>query len=209
MHSFFIGSVAKYALTTDTFFMFTGIIQKIGTVKKKSEKSLMFQGFFNGLKVGSSIAVNGTCLTITKIDGDKFSSYLMQETLEVTTLGGLKEGGHVNLEPPMRADSFVEGHFVQGHVDTIGKITSIKNMVYKIEYGKKWNKFAVRKGSIAIDGVSLTVSKKGDGFICVSIIPHTFKNTIFHIYKAGANVNIEFDIIGKYILNQSNSRHCE
>ncbi len=185
--------------------MFTGIIQKTGFIKAKTDSTLTIQAPFRNLKKGASIAVNGVCLTIAKKTQGCVSMNVVPETLRITTLGMLTKGDRVNLELPLKAGAFLDGHIVQGHIDTVGKIKTItqngENKIYRIVIPQHWNTHIVQKGSIAVDGVSLTISKQGKNFFEAAIIPYTFEHTLFQKYTKGALVNIEFDIIGKYILN--------
>lgn len=184
--------------------MFTGIIQKTGFIKAKTNNTFTIQTPFKSLKKDASIAVNGVCLTVTKNTQGSLSMNVIPETLRVTTLGMLKKGDRVNLEFPVKAGAFLDGHIVQGHVDTIGKIQAITrtgdDRIYRIALPQNWNTHIVQKGSIAVDGVSLTISKEGEDFFEVAIIPYTFEHTIFHTYTKETPVNIEFDVMGKYIL---------
>ncbi|KKT35817.1 MAG: Riboflavin synthase, alpha subunit [Parcubacteria group bacterium GW2011_GWA2_44_12] len=193
--------------------MFTGIIQKTGIIKAKTGKALTIQTPFKSLKKSMSIAINGVCLTITKNAGGCVSMNVIPETLRVTTLGNLQKGSKVNLELPLRYNEFVGGHIVQGHIDTTGKIQEItqagNDTIYRIEVSQNWNTHIVQKGSIAVDGVSLTVSKAGNNFFEVAITPYTFEHTLFQKYTKGTLVNIEFDVMGKYILNYAQKFYAQ
>lgn len=190
--------------------MFTGIIEEMGKVEQFEERpnlavlTLQVNTISPGTKLGESIAVNGVCLSVVKKVGKKLSFDLMKETLASTTLGHIKPGTRVNLERAMRADSRFGGHFVTGHVDGIGRIDKIiqsKNYVeFQITVPKQLMKFIVPKGSVCVDGISLTVGKvKGNQF-SVYLIPVTLKVTTFGLKEKGDRVNIETDILARYIL---------
>ena len=189
--------------------MFTGIIEEIGEIAaiKRGAKSceLHIKGnvIFSDLKIGDSVAVNGVCLTVTSFSGKVFTADVMNETFSRSSLGSLKTGSHVNLERAMSANGRFGGHIVSGHIDGAGKITNIKkdgNAVwYKISADENIIKYTVEKGSIAIDGISLTVARVERDNFSVSIIPHTSEKTILSEKKTGDTVNLENDIIGKYV----------
>ncbi len=189
--------------------MFTGIIEEIGTVRsvKKGAKSACLtidaNVVFSDLKIGDSVATNGVCLTVTNINGKQFMADVMNETLSRSSLGELKSGSHVNLERAMLSNGRFGGHIVSGHIDGTGKIMSIKKddiaVWYTIKTDSKIMKYIIEKGSITIDGISLTVAKINRDDFSVSIIPHTSKETILSEKKIGSVVNLENDIVGKYI----------
>ncbi len=190
--------------------MFTGIIEEVGKIDRISRGSrsarlrISCKDVTEGTKVGDSIAVNGVCLTATAVDGSGFEADVMDETVARTSLATLKAGSSVNLERAMLANGRFGGHIVAGHVDCIGKITSIKKeemaVVYEIEVTSDAHmRYIVEKGSIAIDGISLTVASVGEKSFTVSIIPHTISNTTLADKKSGEIVNLETDIIGKYV----------
>lgn len=188
--------------------MFTGIVEEIGTVKKiargqKAYLEIQADKIFSDIHIGDSIAVNGVCLTVTSFSGKVFTADVMNETFSRSSLGSLKTGSHVNLERAMSANGRFGGHIVSGHIDGTGKITNIKkdgNAVwYKISADENIIKYTVEKGSIAIDGISLTVARVERDNFSVSIIPHTSEETILSEKKAGDTVNLENDIIGKYV----------
>lgn len=188
--------------------MFTGIVEEIGTVKKiargqKAYLEIQADKIFSDIHIGDSIAVNGVCLTVTGFSGKIFTADVMNETFSRSSLGSLKTGSHVNLERAMSANGRFGGHIVSGHIDGTGKITNIKkdgNAVwYKISADENIIKYTVEKGSIAIDGISLTVAKVEKDNFSVSIIPHTLEETILSEKKTGDTVNLENDIIGKYV----------
>lgn len=189
--------------------MFTGIIEELGTVisLKRGSKSaiLTLKGnkIFEDLKLGDSVAVNGVCLTATHISGDIFQADVMNETFHRSSLGELKKGDVVNLERAMAANGRFGGHIVAGHVDDVGKLVDIRqddNAVwFTIKASKKILKYCIEKGSITLDGISLTIAKLTDDTLSVSMIPHTIKNTNFGYKKTGDLVNLENDMVGKYI----------
>jgi len=188
--------------------VFTGIIEEIGTVKKisrgqKSYIEIQADKILSDIHIGDSIAVNGVCLTVTDFSGKIFTADVMNETFNRSSLGSLKNGSHVNLERAMSANGRFGGHIVSGHIDGTGRIINIRkdgNAVwYKIEAPENIIKYAVEKGSIAIDGISLTVAGVEKNDFSVSIIPHTREQTILSEKKSGDYVNLENDIIGKYV----------
>lgn len=192
--------------------MFTGIIKskgKIVSVKgEKNQKELSLESFkdiFKDEGIGSSIAVDGICLTITNLKGRKASFDLMNETVKLTNLKNAKTGNEVNLEPSLKFGDSLDGHLVQGHIDTTGEVLSFSKgktqSILRIKCHQKFKKFLVIKGSIAINGVSLTISNLKENFFKVSLVAHTLKNTNLSNLKKGSIVNIEFDMIAKYIRN--------
>ncbi len=189
--------------------MFTGIIQDTGTVRKltrKGEDALLevtTELPLEDVKVGDSIAVSGGCLTVTTLGKKSFTFDVSAETLSKTTLGKLKAGDRVNLEKALRMSDFLGGHLVLGHVDCAGRIVERSSRAGSIVFGitlePGLSKYVVAKGSIAVDGISLTVNScEGDRFY-VNIIPHTAEKTTLAGKKAGDFVNIETDILGKYV----------
>ncbi|HEY3333407.1 MAG TPA: riboflavin synthase [Capsulimonadaceae bacterium] len=189
--------------------MFTGIIEAIGTVEniERAEEharlTVSAPEILTGVKLGDSIAVNGTCLTVVEISDNGVSFDAVYETMRKTALGHLATGDPVNLERSMLADGRFGGHIVQGHVDATGSIASIRQvensyMVY-VDVPRDMMRYIVRKGSIAVDGISLTVVDAEDRTFSVSIIPHTWEATNLSSKRAGDPVNIETDIIGKYV----------
>lgn len=189
--------------------MFTGIIEEIGivkTVQRSGNNSFIrveAKKILSDIHLGDSIAVNGVCLTVTKADGSIFQADVMNETLNRSSLGNLRTGSTVNLERAMPAYGRFGGHIVSGHIDGTGKIINIKNdgiaVWYTIEADNNIMRYIVEKGSIAIDGISLTVAKTDKNNFSVSIIPHTAVQTVLSSKKVGDIVNLENDIIGKYV----------
>ncbi len=189
--------------------MFTGIIEETGIVKtvQRSGNSsfirIQADKVLEDTRIGDSIAVNGVCLTVTAIDGGIFQADVMNETLARSSLGGLGSGGRVNLERAMAAGGRFGGHIVSGHIDGTGTITAVERdgiaVWYTISAEAGILRYIVEKGSVAIDGISLTVAKVTETDFSVSVIPHTAANTILPTKKAGDRVNLENDIIGKYV----------
>lgn len=189
--------------------MFTGIVEEVGTVRSvlsaghSGEIAIQADKVLEGTRVGDSIAVNGVCLTVTKLSSNGFTADVMPETLRRTNLGGLKNGSRVDLERAMAADGRFGGHIVSGHIDGTGTIVSMKreeNAVWvRIETSPEILGLIIEKGSITIDGISLTVAALGNSYFEVSIIPHTASETILLSQKAGDIVNLENDILGKYV----------
>jgi riboflavin synthase len=189
--------------------MFTGIIEEVGRIVSMEDsgdfRTLQVQAgpILDGIKAGASIAVNGVCLTVRTFNSGSFTADLSRETLERTSLNALRAGTTVNLERPMRADGRFGGHIVQGHVDGVGKIRSFDregdNWNLEVEFPQDAARYIVHKGSIAIDGISLTVASLKTPVLEVAIIPHTFENTNLRHARAGDTVNLEFDVIAKYV----------
>lgn len=189
--------------------MFTGIVEEKGIIKSisrgRNSSRLEIEGniIFNQIQLGDSVAVNGVCLTVCNFSGKTFEADVMGETLSRSSLGELKQGSKVNLERAMAADGRFGGHIVSGHIDGIGTIVSMEPdeiaTWVKISTKSEIMKYIVEKGSIAIDGVSLTVAKVGIDNFQVSLIPHTGKETTLLSKKTGDIVNLENDIIGKYV----------
>lgn len=189
--------------------MFTGIIEEIGVVKsirmgaQSAVITIQAKKVMEDIHVGDSIAANGVCLTVTSFDKNSYSVDVMHETLRRTNLGTLKSGSRVNLERAMAADGRFGGHIVAGHVDDPGIITSMEkddNAIWiTIQTTPSVLKYIVEKGSITIDGISLTVAKVDDKSFAVSVIPHTGANTTLLEKKPGDTVNLETDMVGKYV----------
>ena len=189
--------------------MFTGLVEEIGTLVEKRKTGLGLRLKINSgltlqdLQLGSSIAVNGVCLTVVERDKKTFSVDTIEETLKKTNLGFLELNDRVNLERPLKTNDRLGGHFVLGHVDTVGKITNIKALsnshLVTISFPKQYSKYLIHVGSVAIDGVSMTVAILDDHSFSVGVIPHTWQNTIFSLKKIGSPVNLEFDVLGKYV----------
>jgi riboflavin synthase len=188
--------------------MFTGIIESRGVVKSiNSNKSnidlIIISDLVDELKVDQSISHNGVCLTVVNIDKNAYTVTAIKETLEKTNLGELRLGDQINLERCLRVGDRLDGHFVQGHVDQIATCTNVVNesgsWVFTFEYSPLNNNITIEKGSITVNGVSLTVINSKESKFSVAIIPYTFANTNFNTFKPGTLVNLEFDVFGKYI----------
>ena len=189
--------------------MFTGIIEEVGTVSRVQRSGsssfieIQAKKVLEDIHLGDSIAVNGVCLTVTHFDSSIFRADVMNETLSRSLLGSLTTGSPVNLERAMAANGRFGGHIVSGHIDGTGTVTDIRNdgiaVWYTVSAAPELLHYIVEKGSIAIDGISLTVAKVTDTSFSVSIIPHTAAQTILGTKKAGDTVNLENDIIGKYV----------
>lgn len=189
--------------------MFTGIIEHLASVKNLSLKAgggelfLDFSGFYNDLTLGESIAINGTCLTIREISGKVVSFDVSGETLKKTTLGKFRSSENVNIERALRVGDRLGGHFVTGHVDGIGTVKGKKQstdqctMSFSVE--KRLADMMIEKGSVAIDGISLTIVDLADGAFSVALIPYTLTSTTLGFKKVGDPVNIEIDMMGKWI----------
>ena len=195
--------------------MFTGIVEGIGKImeirdntKNRSAIKMTVDLGKNskGLKLGQSVALNGVCLTVTKINDSKCDFEMIEETTKKTDLGNLRVGGIVNIERSLKVGERLEGHFVLGHVDGVGIIKKIekkpKEVQFWFEVPKNLARFIVQKGSIAIDGISLTVVDVKKNLASVCLIPHTVEVTNFSTRKVGDKINIETDILGKYLLKQ-------
>lgn len=188
--------------------MFTGIVEQIGSVLDVAEQAegrrlvLSGQGLVD-VPVGASIAVNGVCLTAVKVEDEKVTVDVIPETLNRTNLGEVGAGGRVNLERPMRADGRFDGHIVQGHVDGVGVVSAINHddggTLMTVEAPVDLMGFIVEKGSITVDGVSLTVAAMTERSFSVALIPHTLEFTTLGLRKPGDTVNLENDVIAKYV----------
>jgi len=188
--------------------MFTGIIESLGKVERIVEDQtnkhfLISSPISNELGIDQSVAHSGVCLTVTKVDAGKHWVTAVDETLKKSSLGRLKEGSVINLERCMVANGRFDGHIVQGHVDQVGICTHVQEVegswLFDFEYDPSAGNITVEKGSISIDGVSLTCFNSTTNGFRVTIIPYTFQHTTFGTLKAGNPVNLEFDIIGKYV----------
>ena len=186
--------------------MFTGLVADLGTVAEVDASEAGVRLTVRSaleLSEGDSVAVNGVCLTATSLPDGAFTADVMQETLRRSSLGALEEGSKVNLELPLRADDRLGGHFVQGHVDGLGTIWEVReegfSHVVTIGAPPEILRYVIEKGSIAVDGVSLTVSGLGDDWLQVSLIPETLERTTLGEATTGATVNLEVDVLAKYI----------
>ena len=188
--------------------MFTGIIEQIGeVVKLRKDKSNLHitikAGFTSELQIDQSIAHNGACLTVVDINDSEYTVTAIQETLDKTNLNDIEEGNQVNLERCMQMNGRIDGHIVQGHVDQVGICEKVEEVdgswMYTFSYSPSEGNVTVEKGSITINGTSLTVVDSEEGRFSVAIIPYTYEHTNFHTFQVGTRVNLEFDILGKYV----------
>ena len=193
--------------------MFTGIIETLGKVVNITEDGTNIHftiqsEFTHELKIDQSVAHNGVCLTVVAIDNDKYIVTAIQETLEKTSLRNLTVNSIVNLERGMKLGDRLDGHIVQGHVDQTGKCIAIKeengSWVFTFQYDNLLGNVTIEKGSITVNGTSLTVVNSKNNEFSVAIIPYTFENTIFKDMKIGDVINLEFDVIGKYVARLQN-----
>lgn len=180
--------------------MFTGIIEETGVISEFAGGKIRVKcsKVLEETHIGESIAVNGVCLTVVDIGNDYFSANISSETLKTTML---KSGMHVNLERALKLSGRLGGHIVTGHIDTVGKLEKDINSLSEIQirFDKSFGKYVVRKGSIAINGISLTTADCGEDFVTIALIPQTLNTTCLRYLKKGDNVNIEFDILSKYV----------
>ncbi len=185
--------------------MFTGIIEEVGTVGRAGRKLHVKCGVVTeGSSPGSSIAVNGVCLTAVAIDRDGFWCDLSPETLDRSNLGSLGEGSRVNLERPAAVGDRLSGHIVQGHVDGTAEFASLGplpdgNWWLEVRMPAELDRYLIHKGSVTLDGVSLTIAGIKNDVVSVAIIPHTYEHTILSAYRPGTKINVEVDLIGKYV----------
>jgi riboflavin synthase len=195
--------------------MFTGIIEKIGLVESISDindgKIVTYKSILSSeLEIDDSISIDGVCQTVIARDNELFTTQLVEETLRKTNFGGLKTGNKVNLERSMTMQQRLDGHIVQGHVDTVGIVSGIDQeatgWLFTISFDEQFNDHIVGRGSIAINGISLTVAREIKNGFVVAIIPYTYEHTNMHTLLVGSTVNLEFDILGKYVLKYLKSR---
>ncbi len=186
--------------------MFTGLIRSLGTVGSFTSGNLVInvdRGFLTGMKTGDSVAVNGTCLSITSMTESSFTVFVSEETKKLTTVSILGQGSTVNLETPMRLGDMLHGHLVQGHVDGIGMVEEFhrsgQGWILKVKYPKELDAYIVHKGSIAVNGISLTVAKKYSLVFEVAIIPETVDRTSLKTIRKNDKVNLETDMVAKYV----------
>lgn len=196
--------------------MFTGIIEDLGIIEKLNRDGGNLQitvhtSITNELKIDQSVAHNGVCLTVVGITGDTYTVTAIQETLDKTNLGLLKEKESVNIERAMKLGDRLDGHIVQGHVDQtatcVDIITEDGSWVFTFEYDKDLNNITIEKGSITVNGVSLTVINSQVNRFSVAIIPYTFNHTTFKTLHVGDTINLEFDVIGKYVKRLNDLRN--
>ncbi len=188
--------------------MFTGLIQDIGTVESLDRSAAgarlrIATSLAAEIEPGDSVAVNGACLTATTLDGNGFETEAMNQTLEVTSLGGLEVGARVNLELAMKASDRLGGHIVQGHVDGVGEVASIEEDGFakrlRVALAPELLRYAIEKGSVTLDGVSLTIADLGESWLSVSLIPETLERTTLGDAAPGRKLNVECDVIAKHV----------
>lgn len=195
--------------------MFTGLVEEIGVISsiQNINNALYINVTANkiikGLKIGDSIAINGACQTVIDLKGNELKVYASNETVNVTNFLSYKKGSFVNLERPLKLDARLDGHIVSGHIDTTAKIYAIRQIAetreFEFEIDMKYKNQLVPKGSISVDGISLTIADVTDNKFKITVIPHTYNSTTMKYLKIGDIVNIETDIIGKYIENYLSS----
>lgn len=195
--------------------MFTGIIEELGTLQKIEKENTNYHltmraDMTKELKIDQSLAHNGCCLTVIAIDGDTYKVTAIDESMKKTNLHTLKEGDKVNLERGMQLGARLDGHIVQGHVDQTATCKSVVNedgsWRYTFSYDSALSNVTIEKGSITVNGVSLTVVDSKENEFSVAIIPYTYENTVFHTFQPGTVVNLEFDVIGKYVKRLMNQK---
>jgi riboflavin synthase len=196
--------------------MFTGIIESVGTLLDMASRgnyrvlTIRSSLASQQLQAGESISCDGACLTVVGFTDEVFTVEASQETTARTILSGYRVGDRINLERALRADSRLGGHFVSGHVDDVGQVNSVVPVGESIEIGMgfdpEFDRLVVEKGSIAVSGISLTVNRVQSGWFSVNIIPYTQKDTTITQFRPGSRVNLEFDLIGKYVIKMQSSR---
>ena len=189
--------------------MFTGLIEEIGIIEQLQKHrgtlrlTVSAKEIVKDLAIDDSISINGVCLTVVQFSKSSFQVEAVEETLGKTTLGSLKTGSHANLERSLRFSDRMGGHFVQGHVDAVGEVTAVQKqkggILLSIKLPSHLLKYVISEGSIAVDGVSLTIARLEENEITISLIPHTLEKTTLASLKAEDGVNIEVDLIGKYV----------
>jgi riboflavin synthase len=199
--------------------MFTGIVQEKGefirkiTANNKYQLEIKAEKVLNDLKIGDSIAVNGACLTVVEFGDNYFRADVMPETLNATNLGDLKTGSEINLEQSLRLSDFIGGHFVTGHIDGTAVVKNIRNQsnakLIDLSISSEIEKYIVKKGSVAVNGVSLTVMKINNGVMTISLIPETWSETNLAEIKKGDIVNIESDMLGKYVYKMMENKEAD
>jgi riboflavin synthase len=196
--------------------MFTGIIKEVGRVQSTralegAREMTVDCDLAAQLHVDQSVNINGVCHTVTEAGGSSFTVQSVEETLRKTAIGKLGSGDPVNLEQSLRSDQLLDGHLVQGHVDTTGRIAAIKqegdDRLFSISYDEAFRDLIVARGSISIDGISLTVASEEDSIFIVTVIPYTFHHTTMRERTVEDSVNLEFDILGKYVVRYLKNVH--
>lgn len=189
--------------------MFTGIIEETGTLRQIDEldggrRLTIEASFAEELNPDESVSINGACQTVTDVQDGAFTVVTIEETLRKTTFSALQAGDPVNLERALQAGDRLDGHFVQGHVDATGTVTGVEregtDWLYTIQFDSQYAAYLIPVGSVSIDGISLTVARLGNGAFTVAIIPHTYEQTNVSTWAEGTPVNLEFDLIGKYVV---------
>ncbi|PAU95158.1 riboflavin synthase [Aliifodinibius salipaludis] len=195
--------------------MFTGIIKSVGQIEtitslEDGKEITIASDFADEVSIDQSISINGVCHTATACDAETFTVQSVAETLRKTNIGDLQKDDSVNLERSLRPDQLLDGHIVQGHVDATGTIKNIDqegtDWLFTIEYPKEHSNLIVGRGSIAIDGISLTVANEQDNTFTVAIIPYTYEHTNLNAKEVGDTVNLEFDVLGKYVVKYLENR---
>ncbi|MCC5925826.1 MAG: riboflavin synthase [Bacteroidetes bacterium] len=195
--------------------MFTGIIEDLGTVLEATDinggRTMTFScKFANELSVDDSVCVNGVCQTVVALDESSFTTQLVEETLRKTNFAAVKAGDKVNLERSLTFDQRLDGHVVQGHVDTVGVVEDVveeeTGWLYRISFPEEYADYIVGRGSITLNGISLTVAREEKAAFTVAIVPYTYEFTNMHELQIGTRVNLEFDILGKYVLRYLKNR---
>ena len=188
--------------------MFTGIIEDLGVVEALEQENTNLNLTINSklaseLKIDQSVSHNGVCLTVIDLTASSYTVTAIKETLDKTNLNSLKVGDRVNLERGLKLGDRLDGHMVQGHVDQVGTCINVEaqngSWTYTFEYNPKLGNITIEKGSVTVNGVSLTVVNSKDNGFSVAIIPYTYEHTNFHTFEEGTVVNLEFDVIGKYV----------
>jgi len=196
--------------------MFTGIVEEIGTIADVTSSNggiriRIETALTPHLSPGASLAVNGVCLTVVRLDGGHVMADIGPETARITTLGGLQRGQTVNLERPMRMDGRLDGHFVLGHVDGVGTVAELRPEAdshwLTVAFPAALAPYFIRKGSVAVDGISLTVAGLGERHFDVQVIPYTWSHTALRHLRSGDRVNLECDMIGKYVVRALEARN--
>ena len=195
--------------------MFTGIIKSVGTVTNiisldDGKEITIGSDFADEVSIDQSISINGVCHTVTTCDENTFTVQSVAETLRKTNIGNLQKDDPVNLERSLRPDQLLDGHIVQGHVDATGTIQKVEqegtDWLFTVEYPREHSNLIVGRGSIAIDGISLTVANEQDHTFTVAIIPYTYEHTNLNAKEVGDTVNLEFDVLGKYVVKYLENR---
>lgn len=198
--------------------MFTGIIKEVGEIRSignldGGREITIACNLAAEVAVDQSISINGVCHTVTAHEEQTFTVQSVEETLRKTNIGSLTEGDPVNLERSLRPDQLLDGHLVQGHVDSTGEISDIKqegtDWLFSVNYDEEFKDLIVGRGSIAVDGISLTVASEKDNRFTIAVIPYTFEHTNLYAKAPGDTVNLEFDVLGKYVVRYLENRNAQ